>query len=213
MRWNATEIVAVRQQQDKTLPLKRPVLSAWLIQMALPLLAASCCVGHVPRAALVLLRGGGGGGRGWRRLRHRPYRSRLEAYAKLCFLLFQCLENAAAFACCSTSFFCSFAFCLLFFPCACACACLGSAFFMVKSCWWRVSRAAAAAVTVGVAAAALQLQFSRIRICSKQIYMEGSVRAEFINAALPRAAIGSGYIRCVCVVYPPTVILNFAHRQ
>lgn len=55
MRWNATEIVAVRQQQDKTLPLKRPVLSAWLIQMALPLLAASCCVGHVPRAALVLL--------------------------------------------------------------------------------------------------------------------------------------------------------------
>lgn len=36
------------------------------------------------------------GGRGWRRLRHRPYRSRLEAYAKLCFLLFQCLENAAA---------------------------------------------------------------------------------------------------------------------
>lgn len=200
MRWNATEIVAVRQQQDKTLPLKRPVLSAWLIQMALPLLAASCCVGHVPRAALVLLRGGGVGGRGWRRrrLRHRPYRSRLEAYAKLCFLLFQCLENAAAFACCSTSFFCSFAFCLLFFPCAC----LGSAFFMVKSCWWRVSRAAAAAVavTVGVAAAALQLQFSRIRICSKQIYMEGSVRAEFINAALPRAAIGSGYIRCVCVL-------------
>lgn len=91
---------------------------------------------------------------------------------------------------------------------------LGSAFFMVKSCWWRVSRAAAAAAAaVGVAAAALQLQFSRIRICSKQIYMEGSVRAEFINAALPRAAIGSGYIRCVCVVYPPTVILNFAHRQ
>jgi len=31
------------------------------------------------------------------------------------------------------------------------------------------------------ATAALQLQFSRI--CLKQIYMEGSVRAEFINAA------------------------------
>lgn len=34
------------------------------------------------------------------------------------------------------------------------------------------------------AVAALQLQFSRI--CLKQIYMEGSVRAEFINAALEK---------------------------
>lgn len=34
------------------------------------------------------------------------------------------------------------------------------------------------------ATAALQLQFSRI--CLKQIYMEGSVRAEFINAALEK---------------------------
>lgn len=126
MRWNATEIVAVRQQQqDKTLPLKRPVLSAWLIQMAAAFI--SCLLPCGPRPQ------GTARSPPRRRCRHRPYRSRLEAYAKLCFLLFQCLENAAVCAS-EASSFCSFAFCLLCFPCAC----LGSAFFMVKSCWWRV---------------------------------------------------------------------------
>lgn len=137
MRWNATEIVAVRQQQqDKTLPLKRPVLSAWLIQMAAAFISCLLPCGPRPQGSTrspPRRRRRCGGRRGWHRLRHRPYRSRLEAYAKLCFLLFQCLENAAVCAS-EASSFCSFAFCLLFFPCAC----LGSAFFMVKSCWWRV---------------------------------------------------------------------------
>lgn len=102
MRWNATEIVAVRQQQqDKTLPLKRPVLSAWLIQMAAAFISCLLPCGPRPQGSTrspPRRRRRCGGRRGWHRLRHRPYRSRLEAYAKLCFLLFQCLENAAAFA-------------------------------------------------------------------------------------------------------------------
>lgn len=112
MRWNATEIVAVRQQQDKTLPLKRPVLSAWLIQMAAAFISCLLLCGPRPQGSACSppRRRRGGGRRGWHRLRHRPYRSRLEAYAKLCFLLFQCLENGAAFAPFPPSLFVYFSF-------------------------------------------------------------------------------------------------------
>lgn len=101
-------------------------------------------------------------GIGW--LRRRSYRTRLEANAKLCFLLFQCLENAAA-STSSLPWLLRFPLCLPVLP---------------RSFSWLSRFPVAVAVAT---AAALQLQFSRIRICSKQIYMEDSVRAEFINAA------------------------------
>lgn len=162
-------------------------------------------MGHIPRAVFVIVV-----------VVIILFPPNLEAHAKFClsfFLIFffQSLE-CVSFAGVGV-FFC---FCELQTLAALLC-------FPARMSWTAVAVATAAAT-------GLQLQFSRIRVSSKQIYMGGPVRAEFINAVptigmyrcslqlLTYAAVSelltrtpvSGYIRCaVCHIEVRTSAMSW----